>query len=311
MSQEFQIKLTVALLCYNHEKYLAQALDSVLMQETDQPFEIVIGDDHSTDGSLKILAEYKEKYPDKITLIAHDKNLGNFGKNNFLSIYQHCRGEYLVVLEGDDFWTDSRKLQKQIDLLDSNPDVAVVYHPVRFLYEETKEDSEIWPVPAPEKATFEDLLKRMFIPTCAAMFRFNRLVEFPEEYFRSRVGDQFFFLLFAQHGTIAGIPETMAVRRCHPQGGWAPLEEKLKVEEKLILHKAILSYFGPQYRRTVYKLIAAIYGNYARYLCEGQSWMEALKELAKCFLWTLRAPALPTLRSLKTFWIIVRGFLRI
>lgn len=120
-------KLSVCFITYNHEPYLRQSLDSVLAQKTDFPFEIVVGEDCSTDNTRAILLEYKEKYPDKIKLLFREKNLGC----PTLNVYQtsmECRGDYIAYLEGDDYWTDDNKLQKQVDFLDAHNDYMACTH---------------------------------------------------------------------------------------------------------------------------------------------------------------------------------------
>ena len=107
-----RIKVSVVMLTYNHEKYIAQAIESVLMQETDFHYEIVIGEDCSTDRTREIVIEYQKKYPDKIRTLLHAKNIG--GNANYRQTYSECNGDYIAFLEGDDFWIDRKKLQKQI-----------------------------------------------------------------------------------------------------------------------------------------------------------------------------------------------------
>ena len=117
--------LSVVFITYNHERYIRQALDSVLMQKTDFPFEIVVGEDCSTDHTRDILNEYKEKYPDQIRLLYREKNLGR----PTLNVYQtamECKGKYMAFLEGDDFWTDPEKLQKQVRFLEEHDEYEAV-----------------------------------------------------------------------------------------------------------------------------------------------------------------------------------------
>lgn len=122
-----KVTLSVVFITYNHESYVRKALDSVLMQETDFDFDIVVGEDCSTDHTRDILLEYKEKYPDQITLLFREKNLGR----PTLNVYQtamECRGDYIAFLEGDDYWTDVYKLQRQVDFLKSHSDYMGVTH---------------------------------------------------------------------------------------------------------------------------------------------------------------------------------------
>lgn len=111
--------VSVIMPTYNHERYIRQALDSVLMQVIPFSMEILIGDDCSTDGTLSIVNEYKTKYPDIIRVFAHPENIG--ATRNAYELLTHAQGKYLATLEGDDFWTDPYKLQKQIDFLESSP----------------------------------------------------------------------------------------------------------------------------------------------------------------------------------------------
>lgn len=129
------ITLSVVFITYNHEPYLQQALESVLMQETDFAFEIVVGEDCSTDRTREILLAYKEKYPDKFRLLFREKNFGRPTQNVYETAMA-CRGDYLAFLEGDDYWTDPHKLQRQVDFLRGNPDYMGVTHTCRVVGQE-------------------------------------------------------------------------------------------------------------------------------------------------------------------------------
>ena len=118
------------MITYNHEKYIAQALDSILMQEVDFKYEIVVGEDCSTDDTRQILLVYKKKYPDKFKLLLHDENIGMM--NNILSTLKNCSGKYIAMLEGDDYWIDSEKLQIQIGLMEDNPNCHMSFHPAEI-----------------------------------------------------------------------------------------------------------------------------------------------------------------------------------
>jgi len=115
-----QIDVSVAILTYYHEEYIRAALDSVLSQKTDYTYEIVVGDDCSKDRTREILQEYYERYPDIITLVFNDTNLGISGNN--YNVRTYCKGRYIATLSGDDYWIDDKKIQKQVVFLDSHPD---------------------------------------------------------------------------------------------------------------------------------------------------------------------------------------------
>ena len=115
---------------YNHGEYLEQALNGILMQETDFPVRIVIHDDASTDNSAEIIRDYQAKYPDRIVAVIEEKNLCQNGKSIGLKMAPYYTAKYIAFCEGDDFWTDPHKLQMQVDYLEQNPDCMAVYHNV-------------------------------------------------------------------------------------------------------------------------------------------------------------------------------------
>ena len=121
--------VSILTITYNHEKYISQAIDSFLMQKTDFNFEIVIGEDFSTDNTRKIIEVYQKKHPKKIKLLPSDKNLGI--EANFFRTTQACNGKYIAICDGDDYWIDENKLQLQVDFLENNKD----YGTVATLYE--------------------------------------------------------------------------------------------------------------------------------------------------------------------------------
>lgn len=122
-------------LCYNHEEYIAQTLDSFLEQETDFPFEIIISDDASTDGSADIIRSYAEKYPDIIRPMLLEENVYSTGKNMFATLFfEKTRGKYVAVCEGDDHWTDKSKLQRQVDFLEAHEDYTLCVHNTTLHY---------------------------------------------------------------------------------------------------------------------------------------------------------------------------------
>ena len=112
--------VSIAMLAYNHEKYIVDAIESVLMQRTSYTYKIIIAEDFSTDNTRKIVLDYQKKYPKKIKLILQDKNVG--ANQNNVDLLTNLEGIYIAALEGDDYWTDPLKLQKQIDFLENNPE---------------------------------------------------------------------------------------------------------------------------------------------------------------------------------------------
>ena len=118
--------VSVLVRTYNHEKYLRCALDSLVSQQTNFPFEIVIGDDCSTDATSSICKEYQEKHPTCIKVILQEKNKGI--AENYNDILRQCQGRYIATCDGDDFWCDTEKLQKHVDYMEQHPSVVITYH---------------------------------------------------------------------------------------------------------------------------------------------------------------------------------------
>lgn len=134
-----QCKVSICCITYNHHAYIAEAISSFLMQNAKFKFEIVIADDASTDGTEKIIEDFAKKYPDKIKFYRHNKNLGMMG--NFFYCLEKCKSEYVSFCEGDDYFVDSMKLQKQFDLMEQNKQLSACCHNVN-VYNQTKNEIE-------------------------------------------------------------------------------------------------------------------------------------------------------------------------
>ncbi len=115
--------LSVLMITYNHEKFIGRSIESVLAQKTNFDFELIIGDDHSTDSTALVAKKYADQYPEKIKLLSHTSNMGVIP--NFEHTLQRCKGKYIAMLEGDDRWIDELKLQRQVNFLEENPDYAL------------------------------------------------------------------------------------------------------------------------------------------------------------------------------------------
>jgi glycosyltransferase involved in cell wall biosynthesis len=219
------LKLNVCIITFNHEKYIAQAIESVLMQRADFDYEIVIGEDCSTDNTRHILIEYQKRYPDKIRLLLHEQNLGFYGRFNFIETFKICQGRYVALLEGDDYWTDPYKLQKQVDFLETNPEYGLVHGDVNHLEESSgkliKNYNRTNKIKIPEGDIFQKLLRGQFrshpIKTMTACFR----KELIDKYFDFEVsisrkwlmGDLAFWLEISKHSKVHYINETLATYR--------------------------------------------------------------------------------------------------
>ncbi|MDR2410761.1 MAG: glycosyltransferase [Bacteroidales bacterium] len=247
--------VSVVCITYNQEHYIGQALDSFISQKTDFPFECIISDDCSTDETANIIKEYQEKYPEKIKVIYRLKNIGII--ENFIDTLAHAHGKYMVYNEGDDYFSDPLKLQKQVDFLEAHPECAICFHPVQVVVEGKSKCKEIFPSADMRfnKTMLEltDLLMQNFIQTNSAMYRwrFNDK-QIADVFPRSIMPlDWYLHLLHAQNGSIGFIEDVMSVYRRHPGGIWWDVDGDI---EKLYLKYGIFAF---NFFHQVYKNITS------------------------------------------------------
>ena len=218
--------LSIHCITYNHAPFIRQALDGFVMQKTNFPFEVIIHDDASTDGTTEIIREYEAKYPDIIKPIYQTENQWSKGVNiNKEFIFPKIKGQYVALCEGDDYWTDKNKLQKQVDYMDAHPDCSLCFHPVTCKWEEGEQPDSVFPdkkMSANVGAmNLKSLLKQNFIQTNSVVYRWRFHQDSPELIPNGILpGDWFLHLLHAEVGKIAMLPDVMAVYRKHKGGIW-------------------------------------------------------------------------------------------
>ena len=248
-------KVSVALIVYNHEKYLRQAIESILMQEVNFKYEIVVGEDKSTDNSRALLIEYQEKYPDKFVLILHETNVG--GTRNIYDVFMNSKGSYIAILEGDDYWTDNKKLQKQVDFLESNNQYLGVSHIVES---RDLDGNFIARHPSSQKvvgkdATTESFLQGDYFSATATMFRnifLDKSTNYSIYYKAHKfVGDLTFCMLLLDKGRIKILDECMAVyrfRRIKGEENYNSIRDPFEqYNDHLQVLNAINEYFNYRY----------------------------------------------------------------
>lgn len=213
----------VWMVTYNHGEYIAQAIESVLNQQTDFKYKLFIGDDKSNDGTTEVCLNYAKKYPKLIELITNSENIG--ANNNGVKTYYRCfrsGAKYVALIEGDDYWTYPHKLQKQVDFLEANKEYTLCFHRVYELVEGKEPAlSNLNTSLKQETYIIEDLARGNFIHTPSVIFRNNLFKEFPAWYKDSPVGDYVLHMLNAAHGKIKYLPDAMAVYRRHANGIWS------------------------------------------------------------------------------------------
>lgn len=244
------VKLSVLMPTYNHEAYIAQAVESALVQQTKFPFEVVVGDDFSTDRTREILLELQRKNPEKLRPLLHAQNRG--GPHNVSAIFAACRGQYVAMLEGDDYWTDPLKLQKQVDALDAHPEWAICFHPIRVVYEDGSQPPGLYPPSwSKEVATIEDLFVSNFMGTCSVVFRNRLFGPIPSWHSEIAPGDWALHLLNADRGQIGFLNEIMADYRIHPGGMWTSKDPLMQMVETLRMFGRVDHHLQGNYARQI------------------------------------------------------------
>lgn len=205
--------VSVCTITYNQERYIEQTIKGVLEQRLNFPFEFVIGDDCSTDSTGTICQRWATERPDCIRLLPRSANLGVM--RNFFRVLGEARGKYIALCEGDDYWCDTDKLQKQVDYLESHPECGMVYAQVRHYDQQTNSFGITWG--GAEETTFDRLLNDNCIPTPTVLFRRELLEQYiadidPEKQ-GWKMGDFPMWLYFSQHSKIHFMAEVMAVYR--------------------------------------------------------------------------------------------------
>ncbi len=216
--------VSIRCLVYNHEPFLRQCLDGFVMQKTTFPFEAIVHDDASTDGSAAIIREYAEKYPDIIKPIYETEN--QWGKGTIsksMDAAMHPNSKYIALCEGDDYWTDPNKLQLQVDFLESHPDYTMCFHRANTINDETGEENNAFPGRVFRNIQSRDyhsteLFATWTVPTASMLYR-KECQYYPLKYrYRCLYGDIVRVLSAAEMGKVKGFDRMMSVYRIQPHG---------------------------------------------------------------------------------------------
>ena len=229
--------VSIRCLVYNHEPYLRQCLDGFVMQQTNFRFEAIVHDDASTDGSAAIIREYAAKYPDIIKPIYEIENQYSKRDGSLRRIMDtHMRGKYVAYCEGDDYWTDPLKLQKQVDFLESHPDYSLCTHRFHVLTEETQELKEDWNGHFKDGLHFDiaHFIERTSWVTQPLTLLYRRSLLNIEEYYQYKNSKDVtlaYYLLRKGKGLL--MPEFMGVYRVHKGGVWQGVDKSKKIKAEL------------------------------------------------------------------------------
>lgn len=248
------MKLSVMMITYNHERFIAQAIESVLAQRVNFDYEIVVGEDCSTDGTRAVIMDFYRRCPDRIVPNFRDRNLGP--PRNLVETLASCHGEYVALLEGDDYWTCEDKLQKQVDFLDAHSDYTICCHRVQILDETGTWPGGVFPSIAAGTYMVNNLLEDNFIMTCATIYRRDSIGLLPKWFHEVFPSDWALFALIAKQGKIELMDEAMAMYRVHPGGMWSTRPETERLPMAIKLLQALDRHLEFQYTNTIRRTIS-------------------------------------------------------
>lgn len=299
---------TVSVCCitYNHERFLAQAIESVLMQETDFEVELLIGEDCSTDTTRAIAQAYEQRYPGRIQVLTPNANLGIM--RNLMATFAASKGEYIAFLEGDDYWTDTTKLQRQVDALRANGHCALCCHDAEIFHDVGSVLTMIFsqhvaahalPPPSEDGSYLQltqlDLARvGWVIPSASLVFRSSSLPRpLPAWFAGVYSGDYTLHLLSTGWGPALYLPRLMSRYRQHDQSVSSTTVQSVYQFERRIYEAKMFQQhvFEPRHRKYADIYLASQYKGYARYLSGQGQRGQALRYFAKAlFLSRQRLP---------------------
>lgn len=247
--------VSVDVTTYQHKKFISQCLEGILMQRTTFPYEIIVGEDESIDGTREICYEYAKKYPEKIRLFLRDRSTSQYydDQGHFICRFNGywtrlaSRGKYIAMCEGDDYWTDPLKLQKQVNFLELHPEVAICHHNMKVMYEDVPGETRLWngPDQAPI-STILDLAQGNFISTASCMYR-NAVNSFSSIIIAvGEVGDYFLHMENARTGKIGYLKDVMGVYRVHQGGVWEKYDQIYKFEKLVEIYDVMKTKYSQE-----------------------------------------------------------------
>ncbi|MGH7556103.1 MAG: glycosyltransferase [Longimicrobiales bacterium] len=297
MPSQAGVKVSVVVTTYNHERFAAQAVESVISQQTTFPYEVLLADDCSTDGTMQVLRRFERESSERVRVIVAERNRGDGGKRFFAEVLRLCKGEMVALLDGDDFWTAPDKLQVQADYLDAHRDFSLCFHDVKNVDETGTGELAREPAGTGNPvATIQDLLASCFIAACSPMFRTSVLVPVPEWYFEMPWGDWPLYLIAAAHGRIGHLDRVMGAYRIHGGGMWSGLDVVTQNRQVVEFYRTLLSVLDQRHHPLLRQMTSIRYNRLARAHLERREWREA----RRCALLALQAKPIGGHHDLKT-----------
>ena len=279
--------VTIRTSTYNHGPYIRQCIEGVLMQKTDFPYEYIIGEDFSSDETREIVMEYAEKYPDIIRVITADYNVGS--KANGTRCIRASRGKYMAICEGDDYWTDPNKLEKQVALLEANPSSYMCVAETRIDDEMKDGEPTYLRGPSKEFLSFDDFNRRCYLHTTTYLIRgFAQIYE--EWSNKIRMFDTCLLLICSDKGPVVYLPEVVSVYRKTGQGIHTSLSEGIQIQHSIGIRQDFLKHFKKKYRRRLVRQLAHLYFLRFTEMISSKEWKDWGKVLEQLLVFSLFHP---------------------
>lgn len=239
------ILVSTALISYNQQQFVEQTLSGILSQKLNGRHEVVCGDDASTDDTRTIIEGNTSD--ERVRVLAPESNLGMHG--NWARTIEACDGKYIAICEGDDVWIDPQKLQKQVDLLESNPNASACFSNANIIDNNGKIGEYLYVVEPYSILKPADFFTLNFnpIPTCTVVFRKDLFSGFPAEYYNSPFADWILHTLLMQQGPFVYLPEVTSSYRQHSGGVWTGIAEERQLTNKLKAIQIIKSIVSEKY----------------------------------------------------------------
>lgn len=235
-SDDREIMVSICCITYNQETFIRDALDGFVNQKTNFKYEVLIHDDASSDGTADVIREYAERYPDVIKPILQTENQYSKGLTNISGTWNfpRAKGRYIAMCEGDDYWIDETKLQRQVDYLEAHPDCSLVFHSANVEVQGSAvTESMMRPYKKDRMVTPEEIIdKTSGYATASLMFRTEMVRELPEFYVNAPIADIPLQLLAANMGYGYYIDEPMCVYRLGGAASWTTLMKQGNYEKK-------------------------------------------------------------------------------
>lgn len=238
-------RVSVLMLAYRHAPFIEQAVRSAMAQVAPFDWEVVVSDDASPDETPAILRRLQREFPGRLRVFLQSANLGGSGRRNFEFLLGRARGEFLAMLEGDDFWCHPAKLARQVAALDADPSLAGCFHSIWAMDETYAHVTRLdEPPEGRERYGLEEFLDANRARTATVMVRRGCVPQLPEWYFRHLAGDRCFHLLVLGNGGYRYLPEPMAVYRIHPGGLWTRLTPAERSAHELEFCDTLVELYG-------------------------------------------------------------------